>query len=106
MVGDSAALISPLAGSGQAMALQAAESVGELVGVYFSGAINAQDLAEGYARQWRGRFGERLLLGRLLQPLFLNPTALSVALHLGYAFPALVQWFVAGTRERQLTIDH
>ncbi len=106
MVGDSAALISPLAGNGQAMALQAAECAGDLVGVYFTGVINAQDLTEGYARQWRGLFGERLRLGKLLQPLFLNPTALAVGLRLGSWFPALVQGVVAGTRQRQLTMDN
>lgn len=105
MVGDSAALISPLAGNGQAMALQAAEVASEMVGVYFSGAMNAQDLKEGYTRQWQGMFSERLRLGQLLQPLFLSPTALGIGLWMGKGFPALVDWLVAGTRERRATVD-
>jgi flavin-dependent dehydrogenase len=105
MVGDSAALISPLAGNGQAMALQAAEVASELVGVYLAGAIQPEDLKEGYRHQWQGLFGERLRLGRLLQPLFLNPTALALGLRVGHSFPSLVQWLVAGTRQRQLTVD-
>lgn len=104
MVGDSAALISPLAGNGQAMALQGAEVASEMIGLYFSGVMNAQDLKDGYRRQWQGLFGERLRLGKLLQPLFLHPTALGMALRVATGFPALVQWLIAGTRERQLTV--
>lgn len=105
MVGDSAALISPLAGNGQAMALQAAEVASELVGAYLADAITPQDLRDGYRHQWRGQFVERLRLGRLLQPLFLHPTALALGLRIGHFFPSLVQWLVAGTRERQLIVD-
>jgi flavin-dependent dehydrogenase len=101
MVGDSAALISPLAGNGQAMALQAAEAVSELVGVYSTGAITSRDLTEGYTHQWQGMFGERLRLGRLLQPLFLQPRALDIALKAGRLMPGVVQWLVAGTRQRR-----
>lgn len=102
MVGDSAALISPLAGNGQAMALQAAELASDMAGVYCAGAITATDLREGYRRRWQGLFSERLRLGRLLQPLFLNPNALNIGLRVGRWLPALVQWMVAGTRERQV----
>jgi flavin-dependent dehydrogenase len=100
MVGDSAALVSPLVGNGQAMALQAGELVSELVGAYLNGALSVKDLTEGYARQWRGMFAVRLKWGRRLQPVFLNSGALTLALRVGNRLPALVQWLVHSTRER------
>lgn len=100
MLGDSAELISPLAGNGQAMALGAAEIAVPLVAAFLEGRTDGRALQQRYRRAWRRRFRERLLLGRLLQPLFLRPPLLTAALHLGRRFPPLAHRLVSGTRER------
>lgn len=100
MLGDSAELISPLAGNGQAMALQAALFAAPLVSEFLHNRLPASALRSGYARAWQRQFRERLLLGRLLQPLFLNPPALALGLRVAAALPPLARWLVTGTRER------
>ncbi len=105
MLGDSAELISPLAGNGQAMALRAALLAAPLTCAFLRGTLDADALCERYAAAWRQRFTERLRLGRLLQPIFLRPPALSFALRVVAAWPTLAAWLVEGTRERGRTTD-
>lgn len=100
MVGDSAELISPLAGNGQAMALGAAVLAAERIAAFLHGQSDAATLRAGYARAWRQQFRERLMLGRVLQPLLLNPLALGVGLRAAKAVPPLARWLVRGTRQR------
>ncbi|MBA3534544.1 MAG: FAD-dependent monooxygenase [Ardenticatenales bacterium] len=100
MLGDSAALISPLAGNGQAMALQAAQLAAPLVEEFLRGSLTVASLQAQYAGLWQRQFRERLLLGRLLQPFFLHPGSLAVALHVAAVVPGLASWLVQGTRER------
>lgn len=101
MAGDSAGLISPLAGNGQAMALQAGEMAARLLGPCLSGcgAAWAQGLPRHYARAWRLRFGYRMALGRRLQDLMLNPRGLDLGVRVLNALPGLGRYVVTRTRE-------
>ncbi|MDQ4076948.1 MAG: FAD-dependent oxidoreductase, partial [Chloroflexota bacterium] len=101
MLGDSAELISPLAGNGQAIALHAALLAAPLVDDFLAGRQSAAQLCQGYARTWHRHFSKRLTLGRLLQPLFLHPLALSAGLRLTNTIPRLATWLVEETRERR-----
>jgi menaquinone-9 beta-reductase len=105
MLGDSAELISPLAGNGQSMALGAGLLAAERANAYLEGQCDAATLREGYAQAWRQQFRERLTLGRILQPLFLNPMALGAGLWAANAVPPLAQWLVSGTRQRGVPAD-
>jgi menaquinone-9 beta-reductase len=100
MLGDSAELISPLAGNGQAMAMAAAILAAPLASEFLRGHRSAASLRSSYARAWSRRFRERLLLGRGLQPIFLHPPSLRLGLKLANRFPSLAVWLVKGTRER------
>ncbi|MEM6860979.1 MAG: NAD(P)/FAD-dependent oxidoreductase [Myxococcota bacterium] len=95
MVGDGAAMIAPLAGDGQAMALRGAEALAEL--------ILADDSAETLSQAWQARFrrvfDRRLGLGRHLQEALLNPRIAPWLLRSSRWFPALPAWLAKQTRE-------
>ncbi|MFN8475214.1 MAG: FAD-dependent oxidoreductase [Anaerolineae bacterium] len=103
MLGDAAGLISPLAGNGMAMAMAAAEMASPLALAYLDGKMSRVDLEREYSRRWRARFGRRLRLGRVLQPLMFQPRTLGVGLRLLRAAPFVGRALVAGTREAPTT---
>jgi flavin-dependent dehydrogenase len=99
MTGDSAGLITPLAGNGMAMALHGGKLAAHFVGQYLIGNSQAID---AYARQWQKTFRGRLRMGRFLQLFMLRPVVLSPGLKLINAIPSLGQYFVNQTRDVQL----
>ncbi|MFN8485570.1 MAG: FAD-dependent monooxygenase [Anaerolineae bacterium] len=99
LLGDAAGLISPLAGNGMAMALAAAEMAAPLALAFLDGKLSQTELEREYTRCWRRRFGRRLQLGRVLQPLMFQPRTLAVGLRLLRAAPFVGRALVAGTRE-------
>ena len=104
MAGDAAGLITPLAGDGIAMALDGGLLAARHVTAYLAGDLSAADLRTDYARAWRGQFGARLKLGRMLQAIMLRPAVLSPVLRLMNTFPALGEALFARTRDpRALT---
>lgn len=105
LLGDAAGLISPLAGDGMAMALGAAEMVAPLVMATLAGRLGGAALTAAYTRQWRARFGSRLRLGRLAQPLMFRPRLLAVGLRLLCLAPPLGAALVANTRDRYVTSE-
>ncbi len=68
-VGDAAAMIAPLAGDGQAMAIESAVRLAELV---LDGGPRP-GLGPAWDRLWRRRFGVRMKLARTLQRGLLSP---------------------------------
>ncbi|MCZ7572230.1 MAG: NAD(P)/FAD-dependent oxidoreductase [Ardenticatenaceae bacterium] len=101
MLGDSAELISPLAGDGMAMALRSAELAAPLVHDFLAGG-NGTALTAGYTTAWTREFRPRLRLGRLIQPLFLRPRWLSLGLRLLRLAPALGDHLIRATRDRPM----
>ncbi len=100
MTGDSAGLIVPLAGNGIAMALEGGMLAGDYLYRYLSGQTKAADLRKEYPRAWRQRFGARLRLGQMLQPVLTNPRSASLALRFVNAFPKIGYGLVEHTRSR------
>ena len=99
MAGDSAGLITPLAGDGIAMALRGGQMAAGRVLAYLAGQQSAAELCQGYARDWQREFGARVRLGRLLQTFLLRPRLLGLGLRLLGAAPALGEYLVRHTRE-------
>lgn len=99
MAGDSAGLITPLAGDGIAMALRGGQLAAERVLAYLTGAQTAADMCRGYAHDWRRTFSGRVRLGRLLQVCMLRPRLLGLGLRLLQAAPAMGEYMVTHTRE-------
>jgi flavin-dependent dehydrogenase len=99
MAGDAAGLITPLAGDGIAMALRGGQMAARRVLAYLAGEQTAVELCRGYARDWRGQFGRRVRLGRLLQVFMLRPRLLGLGLRLLKSAPAMGDYVVTHTRE-------
>jgi flavin-dependent dehydrogenase len=99
MAGDSAGLITPLAGDGIAMALRGGQMAAERMLAFLSGSQSATALCQGYARDWRRQFGGRVRLGRLLQVFMLRPRLLGFGLRLLNAAPGMGEYMVTHTRE-------
>ncbi len=98
MVGDAAGAITPLAGNGIAMALEGGILAAGALARFLEGEIGSSDLRRGYGEIWNRRFGRRLRLGRLLQPILMHPKAASLALRVFNKFPSLGQFLITSTR--------
>jgi menaquinone-9 beta-reductase len=99
MAGDSAGVITPLAGDGIAMALRGGRMAAERLLAFLSGGQSAAALCQGYARDWRRQFAGRVRLGRLLQVAMLRPRLLGLGLRLLNAVPGMGEYVVTHTRE-------
>jgi flavin-dependent dehydrogenase len=99
MVGDSAGLITPIAGDGMGMALQASFIASRLLAEYLSGQISADCLRHHYNTEWWSAFRLRLRLSRLLQAFMLRPRWLTLGLQLMNAAPMFGQFLVTHTRD-------
>jgi flavin-dependent dehydrogenase len=99
MAGDSAGLITPLAGDGIAMALRGGQLAAERVLACLGGELTAAELCGGYAADWRREFGGRVRLGRLLQIFMLRPALLGLGLRLLNAASPLGEYMLAHTRQ-------
>jgi flavin-dependent dehydrogenase len=99
-LGDAAGMIAPVCGGGQAMALESALLLHELI-TSMPRAPSAGDIERLgllWERRWRRAFGRRLRLGRLLQPLFLRTAAAEGAAALFKRLPGLAALAVRWTR--------
>lgn len=70
MVGDTAGLITPLAGNGMSMAIRAAYILSDLIVDFFQRKISFISLEKIYTNEWNNNFKNRLWRGRQLQKLF------------------------------------
>ena len=86
-------MIAPLCGDGQAMALESAIMLAELMT-----RENGARLPELWDDAWRRRFSTRLWLGGRLQGLLLRPRAAEAAVRLLRPWPALAGPVLALTR--------
>ena len=98
MVGDAAGLIVPLAGNGISMALEGGQVSARYLEQFLTGELSAEAARSAYARAWKKRFALRLRLGRVLQPLMLDPRRASLMLRLVNAVPALGSYLTRSTR--------
>jgi len=101
-IGDAAGMIAPLCGDGQAMALESAVMLAELMGA-LPARLGDEDIAalgRRWDEAWRDRFDERLRRGRLLQSALLWAPAGEAAVRLISGLPRLGEALVRATRIR------
>lgn len=98
--GDSAGMIAPLCGDGQAMALESAELLAQLIGSVAEDALGreAERVGNEWADRWEGHFRRRLRLGRWLQKAALSPYLAGATLHLLRAIPGSAPILARATR--------
>jgi flavin-dependent dehydrogenase len=97
MVGDAAGMITPLCGNGMSMAMNAAALAFPLIVQFLDQKISRQQMETTYAQQWNRQFGRRVAVGRMLQPLMLNPQWSNGAVSLLAHAPFLVRQIVSLT---------
>ncbi|HVA66991.1 MAG TPA: FAD-dependent monooxygenase [Elusimicrobiota bacterium] len=95
-VGDAAAMIAPLCGDGQAMALRSAELLADLLAS--QPRLNGASLARHWDARWRAEFNGRMRIGRLLQTLMLSPWSCAAAIAMTRLVPPVGRRLVAATR--------
>lgn len=83
MAGDAAGMIAPLCGNGMAMAIHSAKLLGEeLIAYCTAHNPSYEELEKSYTRRWKKVFAGRLQQGRLIQQLFGNHLASTLAVNL------------------------
>lgn len=99
-IGDAAGMIAPLCGDGQAMALESAVLLAELVCAY-SGRMGDEDIAalgRSWDDAWTRRFSKRMSRGSLLQSALLWAPLGETAVRLISGLPGLGSALVTATR--------
>ena len=99
-IGDTAAMIPPLAGDGMAMALRSAELCLGPAHAFLQGRLSLEGWAAAYSRAWQGEFGRRLRLGQALQSALTIPGLGDVMAGIGQRLPGAAGWLLAETRGR------
>jgi flavin-dependent dehydrogenase len=99
-VGDSAGMIAPLCGDGQAMALEAASLLARRILELppFPSPEGLALLERGWDRSWRARFARRVLIGRWVQGALFRARLASGLVSLLKPFPPAVRALVGATR--------
>jgi len=72
MIGDSAAVIAPLAGDGIGMAFQSAQLIAEVFEIQRASGMNDVETEKFYIEEWTRTFRRRLFTAKLLQNIILN----------------------------------
>jgi flavin-dependent dehydrogenase len=99
-LGDTAAMIPPLAGDGMAMALRSAELCLDPADAHLQGQLSLAGWEAEYSRAWRREFGRRLRLGQTLQAMLTTPGLGDVMAGIGRRLPWAARWMLDGTRGR------
>lgn len=101
MLGDAAALIHPLCGNGMAMAIHSAKIASEKIEEHFiSNDFNRKLLEKEYTEEWNRHFRSRLITGRILQKILLNPSLAEASQHTVQLFPFLLPQIIKRTHGR------
>lgn len=94
--GDAAGMIAPLAGDGQAMALESARMLADILSGDFGHSIEAA--GRRWRRRWNWRYQARLRLSRRLQWLLFREAPLEVGIRTIAAVPGLADALARWTR--------
>ncbi|MDX6768800.1 MAG: FAD-dependent monooxygenase [Elusimicrobiota bacterium] len=92
-IGDAAGMIAPLCGDGQAMALESAVLLAELMA-----RGDGDDLPRLWDDLWRRRFASRLRAGRWLQALLMRPAASEAIVRILKRWPVMAAPLLTRTR--------
>ncbi len=99
-LGDTVAMIPPLAGDGMAMALRSAELCLDPADAYLHGSFALKGWEEEYGRAWRREFAGRLRLGQSLQAALTTRGLGDAMAGIGRQLPWAARWMLEGTRGR------
>lgn len=106
MVGDSAGLITPLAGNGMSIAIRSGFLSAQLITEFLRGSINRTELERLYKSNWNSNFRNQLWRGRQLQKLFGKEKTSELAITFLNNLPALMPLVIRSTHGKVLEFDH
>ncbi len=102
MVGDTAGLITPLAGNGMSIAIRAAVIASELIHGFLQKKVSRVELEGQYTDEWNKNFKKRLWRGRQLQKLFGNEFNSNLAISTLKSMPFLLKPIIRATHGKVL----
>jgi menaquinone-9 beta-reductase len=102
MVGDTAGLITPLAGNGMSIAIRAAVIASELIGDFLKKEIDREELEGSYTAEWNKNFKNRLWRGRQLQKLFGDEFNSNLAISTLKKMPFLLKPIIKATHGKTM----
>ncbi|HUX83990.1 MAG TPA: NAD(P)/FAD-dependent oxidoreductase [Chitinophagaceae bacterium] len=97
MMGDAAAMITPLCGNGMSMAMHAATLGAGLIREFLEGKTDREGMEKGYCQSWLRAFRGRLASGRVLQAILSRPLLAASAITLLDRLPGLASRIIRGT---------
>ncbi len=98
MLGDAAGLLHPLCGNGMAMAIHSAKLASEAVIKHLnSSTFDREKMEKEYAQKWHKTFSSRLITGKYLQKILLNPSLAEVSQSLVSKMPFLLPHIIKRT---------
>lgn len=98
MLGDAAGLIHPLCGNGMAMAIHSAKLASEAILAFYNNKLKSiTEVEQKYKVSWNKEFKSRLLTGRMLQKILLNPGVSEVSQNLVSKMPFLLPHIIRRT---------
>jgi flavin-dependent dehydrogenase len=106
MIGDSAGLITPLAGNGMSIAIRSGFMAAQLITEFLFGNINRPELEKLYKSNWNSNFKNQLWRGRQLQKLFGKEKTSELAIAFLNNLPMLMPLIIRSTHGKVLKFDH
>ena len=99
MIGDSAGMITPLAGNGMAMAIRSAAMISEIIlRNHNKRRLNIPEIEQSYSAQWNHQFKAHLKRGQMIQKIFFsNPFSSNVAVLTGRLFGNITDTIIRQT---------
>ena len=97
-IGDSAAVIAPLAGDGIGMAMQNAKLISEIFEKQRSNGLDTLQTELKYLREWENLFKKRLLIAKTIQNIIMNNHYGKLSYYIIRTFPGLLENIISATR--------
>ena len=97
LLGDAAGLITPLCGNGMSMALHASKIVAGNVASFLDKKTNRNEMEEGYQKEWKLHFAQRLRYGRIIQFFFGKNWTTNLFVRFMKITPMFTRWLIGKT---------
>ncbi len=102
MVGDSAGLITPIAGNGMAMAIKSAFILTKFIDSFLQKKISRTQMEFDYSQAWENNFNKRLKTGRFLQGIFGKKIQSRLVVWVLKLFPFTISKIIKGMHGKRL----
>jgi flavin-dependent dehydrogenase len=102
MLGDAAGMIHPLCGNGMAMAIHSAKIASEQVLSFLNNEITRKEMEIKYIDEWQKQFKNRLLFGKILSKILLNPYCNRLLMFISLKCPPLITFLIKKTHGKPI----